>query len=207
MGRYSTVQVFSDNNPGMRSISYDQATGQASSADEEKKSAATEVSAAATGTKAGPVVTEKVVNPYASTAGAGSGEFHVYRHARAREMARMQAIEEEDKEKKAELEFQQKVESLRKDDEERTEKRKKKRQREKEAKRRKKAMKDNGLIAVSNGNLDSGFSVEDMDEFQYTPMPNPSKTSTDISFSDPIPNDGSFLEMMKKKMEEEKLPR
>ena len=77
-------------------MSYDQATG-SKNAD----GAATEVSptTAAAAASSRPVRAEKVVNPYSSTAGAGSGEFHVYRHSRAREMARLKAIEDGDNNK------------------------------------------------------------------------------------------------------------
>lgn len=57
MGRYTTVQAFADNSGSMRAVSYDQAVGASASAPAAK----------------GPVRTEKVENPYGSTAGAGSG--------------------------------------------------------------------------------------------------------------------------------------
>jgi hypothetical protein len=47
----------------------------------------------------------QVVNPYGSTAGAGSGEFHVSRHARSREMMRIQQLDEEDLERKTTKNF------------------------------------------------------------------------------------------------------
>ena len=42
------------------------------------------------------VITEKVLNPYGSTAGAGSGEFHTYRHGRTRELSRLSAMDDAD---------------------------------------------------------------------------------------------------------------
>ena len=157
------------------------------------------------------------MNPYSSTAGARSGEFHVYRHSRAREMARLKAIEDGDKNKQDELEFQQKMEAIRKDDEERTEKRKKKRQREKEAKQRKKALKDNGLLFVLNNNGIGDKGSGNEEEFEYTPLTNTDNCDSSshvvsqnsiekkVKLEESITNDGSFLEMMKKKMEEENL--
>jgi len=68
MGRYSSVQAYSDQNPNMRQV---QIT--TSSANNTTTTSTTKLK------------TEKVNNPYGSTAGAGSGEFHVYRHSRQRE--------------------------------------------------------------------------------------------------------------------------
>ena len=79
----------------MRTISYNQATGASASA--------------AAPADRGPVVTEKVDNPYRSAAGAGSGKFHVYRHTQAREMARWKQINANEAELKAEEEFQKKI--------------------------------------------------------------------------------------------------
>jgi hypothetical protein len=100
MGRYTTVQAYADNNPNMRAVDYAQATGAASSS-----SSSTSSSSAAPA----PLVTEKVDNPYGSTAGAGSGEFHVYRHARAREMARWEQISLDEANRQAEAEYQAQV--------------------------------------------------------------------------------------------------
>lgn len=142
----------------MRAVSYDQAVGSAASAQP--------------AADRGPVITEKVDNPYGSTAGAGSGEFHVYRHARAREMARWKEMHAAEAEIKAEEDFQRKVQEDKRVEEERTEKRRKKREREKNAKRRKKNMKLGGV------GLDSGAGSNDPveenaagdDEFEYTPI-------------------------------------
>ena len=71
MGRYTTVQAYADNNPNMRAMDYHQATGTAAPV-------AASASAAPPPADCGPVKTEKVGNPYGSTAGAGSEEFHVY---------------------------------------------------------------------------------------------------------------------------------
>mmetsp|Transcript_14434 Transcript_14434/g.27508 ORF Transcript_14434/g.27508 Transcript_14434/m.27508 type:complete len:228 (-) Transcript_14434:83-766(-) len=155
MGRYTTVQAYADNNPSIRAVPYEQATGTAS---------------AATPAERGPVQTEKVDNPYGSTAGAGSGEFHVYRHARAREMARWKKINEEEAERTAEEEFRKKVEEEARAEESKTEKRRLKRMRAKEAKRRKKNMKLGGVgfEAGDDGNGKGGEGGEE-EEFKYTP--------------------------------------
>mmetsp|Transcript_16387 Transcript_16387/g.24165 ORF Transcript_16387/g.24165 Transcript_16387/m.24165 type:complete len:247 (-) Transcript_16387:383-1123(-) len=226
MGRYTTVQAYSDNNPNMRSVAYDQVTG------------ANKVAEGGTA-KSGSVKPEKVVNPYSSTAGAGSGEFHVYRHARAREIARLESLDRAEEEELAEQEFQTKISANEKQDRERTDKRRKKRQREKEAKRRKKALADNGLLAMGKS-VEDNVVVND-DEFEYTPMrkQNTKEQSTmrsngvlessleDTKLSataaaasesssssnndssgeapivDSIPNDGSFLETMLKRMKKD----
>mmetsp|Transcript_7259 Transcript_7259/g.10697 ORF Transcript_7259/g.10697 Transcript_7259/m.10697 type:complete len:251 (-) Transcript_7259:348-1100(-) len=229
MGRYTTVQAYSDNNPNMRSVAYDQATG---------ANKVAEGGAA----KSGSVKPEKVVNPYSSTAGAGSGEFHVYRHARAREIARLESLDRAEEEELAEQEFQTKISANEKEDRERTEKRRKKRQREKEAKRRKKALADNGFATVVKKSVEKNEVVANDDEFEYTPMAcmaeqntkqqstcsgvgstsqsedtKPSATAAASSESSSssninngeapivngIPNDGSFLETMLKKMKKD----
>lgn len=202
MGRYTTVQAYSDTNQNTRSVSYEQATGSAAA-------------------KAGAVKAEKVDNPYGSTAGAGSGEFHVYRHARAREMARMKQLDEQEAEQKADAEFEEKVSAWKSEEERRTEKRRRKRQREKEAKLRKKNMKLGG-VGFEN-EVDSGCLKGDEQEFDYSPLHSvakvqgqdnevgpkqPNATSGDEAPVMPatsatgFANDGSFLELMKKKLEE-----
>jgi Protein of unknown function (DUF1168) len=113
-----------------------------------------------------PVKPEKVVNPYGSAAGAGSGEFHVYRHARSRELERMETLKESEEEVKRDEEFQRMMEKNRQEDMERTEKLRKKRQRQKEAKQRKKNLTKVGVV------LTTGFEEEEED-FAYEPSVDP----------------------------------
>jgi hypothetical protein len=94
MGRYTTVQAFKDTDTRVPALSYELATGKV--ADDEgnyvdKKPTKPEDEYDAHGRRKG--ITEKVVNPYGSTAGAGSGEFHTYRHARDREVRRLERAE------------------------------------------------------------------------------------------------------------------
>ncbi|CAN0093072.1 unnamed protein product, partial [Phaeothamnion confervicola] len=65
MGRYTTVQSYSDNNPRNVQVTYEQAKGE------------------------GRIKVDKVDNVAGSTAGAGSGEFHMYRAHRRLEMQRL----------------------------------------------------------------------------------------------------------------------
>ncbi|KAL7539326.1 hypothetical protein ACHAWF_006380 [Thalassiosira exigua] len=218
MGRYTTVQAYADNNPNMRAVDYAQATGTAAAASSSS-------SAPAAAANRGSVVTEKVDNPYGSTAGAGSGEFHVYRHARAREMERWKKINADEAEMKAEAEFQEKLAHDTKVEAEKTEKRRRKRERAKEAKRRKKNMKLGGV----GGGVVSEEPTGDDEEFEYTPIAaseisqgavksdssngeegegsngtgdveTDRKSPPEGSSQVPIANDGSFLERMKKEL-------
>ena len=193
MGRYTSVQSYADNNSSVRAISYDQATG-------------------STEPKKGGVKTEKVYNPYGSTAGAGSGEFHTYRHARAREMERWKAMDAQEEEIKKDQEFEKVQLQYQTEEERKTAKRRKKRQREKEAKLRKKNLKAAGIDTSSTTEKKQ---VDVDDEFTYIPLAkqteqeeaassNETKKSTKVDETiDEIPNDGSFLEMMKKRIIEE----
>lgn len=80
-------------------------------------------------------ITEKIptriMNVAGSNAGAGSGEFHMYRQARRREVMRQQRIEEEAVADAAEQEYQGKKDKLAREEEERTAKRRAKRQKKK----------------------------------------------------------------------------
>jgi hypothetical protein len=194
MGRFTSVQAFTDNNASTRTITYAQATGGTTGA---------------ASVKAATVKPEKVVNPYSSTAGAGSGDFHVYRASRAREMERLERLENEYQAGAKELEYQQLLERNRATDEERTAKRRKKRTRQKEAKLRKNCLKKAGIIATSVASETTGLPSRD-DEFRYDrDAPPPEADDKDTSKEDraapPIafPNDGSFLEQMKKRLSEE----
>ena len=62
-----------------------------------------------------------------SNAGAGSGEFHTYRHSRRREQERLQRIDEETERKEKEKARQEKLEALEQVDDGKTAKRRAKR--------------------------------------------------------------------------------
>ncbi|USP78833.1 hypothetical protein yc1106_06107 [Curvularia clavata] len=84
---------------------------------------------------------EIVANVQGSSAGAGSGEFHVYKASRRREYERLRAMDEEVKKEEDEKEFAKRKEELEKKDREKTEKNRLKR--EKARQRKEKAKKGN----------------------------------------------------------------
>ncbi|KAG0302478.1 hypothetical protein BGZ98_007472 [Dissophora globulifera] len=73
-----------------------------------------------------------VKNVQGSSAGAGSGEFHVYRAGRRREYARLKNMELGSKEEREQREYEARIEAKRAADEEKTEKNRSKRQRRKQ---------------------------------------------------------------------------
>ncbi|KAF6239286.1 hypothetical protein HO173_002547 [Letharia columbiana] len=74
---------------------------------------------------------EIVANVQGSSAGAGSGEFHVYKASRRREYERVKMMDEEVAREKADEEFERKKEETRKKDEEKTGKNRKRREKKK----------------------------------------------------------------------------
>ncbi|KAG0080752.1 hypothetical protein BGZ90_011400 [Linnemannia elongata] len=73
-----------------------------------------------------------VKNIQGSSAGAGSGDFHVYRAGRRREYARLKQMDEESKEEREQREYEEKIQAKKAEDEEKTEKNRNKRQRRKQ---------------------------------------------------------------------------
>lgn len=76
--------------------------------------------------------TERVYNVMGSCAGAGSGDFHMYRHTRRTEMTRLENMEQKALEDELDAEFERRVAEKRKECEERTARNVEKRRRKKE---------------------------------------------------------------------------
>lgn len=105
---------------------------------------------------------EFVRNVMGSSAGAGSGEFHVYRHLRRKEYARQKYIDQRAHEDLLDVEFRERVERNRREAEERTAKKRAKRQRRKQkAKERRTSGKTSAGSGADAGAADSSSSEED----------------------------------------------
>ena len=74
---------------------------------------------------------EIVANVQGSSAGAGSGEFHVYKASRRREYERVKAMDEEVEREKKDRDFEKEREEKKRRDEEKTEKNRKRREKKK----------------------------------------------------------------------------
>jgi hypothetical protein len=77
---------------------------------------------------------DRVYHVMGSNAGAGSGEFHTYRHSRRREQERLKQIDEDAERQEKEKERLERLAELENADEEKTTKRRAKRQKKKVAK-------------------------------------------------------------------------
>lgn len=206
MGRYTTVQTFADNNPSVAKVEYDQAALASSKVADDKR-----------GDFGSGVSVEKVNNVMGSTAGAGSGDFHHYRHCRRREMERVEGMEKRSKEDDANLEFEKRVEAKRKECEERTRKNAEKRKRKR---MKNKCFKGNEGTTSASATNQGGGSTEggsespvDDSEFSYTPVhlsdKNDSQFNGEEAAAKPegvdeadvlksvVANDGSFMEKTK----------
>ncbi|KAG7004298.1 hypothetical protein G7Y79_00026g058820 [Physcia stellaris] len=99
---------------------------------------------------------EIVANVQGSSAGAGSGEFHVYKASRRREYERVKAMDEEVEKEKKDREFEKEREEKKRRDEEKTEKNRKRREKKKSKGKGAKAGKseeeaDEGMEGVKKG--------------------------------------------------------
>lgn len=79
-----------------------------------------------------------VRNVMGSSAGAGSGEFHVYRHLRRKEMTRLKDMEESAVADELNAEYRMKLDEMKRKAEERTAKKRLKREKKKKLKSKKK---------------------------------------------------------------------
>nr|POE99508.1 isoform 2 of prkr-interacting protein 1 [Quercus suber] len=94
--------------------------------------------------RAAPAPPEIVANVQGSSAGAGSGEFHVYKASRRREYERLRVMDEETERGEKDAAHTAKVEQMRKADEEALERRRKKREKVKMRKQKGKTASDGG---------------------------------------------------------------
>ncbi|RLU24143.1 hypothetical protein DMN91_004353 [Ooceraea biroi] len=112
-----------------------------------------------------PSVPEFVRNVMGSSAGAGSGEFHVYRHLRRKEYARQKFIQEKAHKELLDEQYHHKLEENKRLAEEATAKKRAKRLKKKQRRNQKKRMKitkeDN---AATNKNYSEKDSSDDQDE-------------------------------------------
>ncbi|XP_029158458.1 PRKR-interacting protein 1 homolog [Nylanderia fulva] len=112
-----------------------------------------------------PSVPEFVRNVMGSSAGAGSGEFHVYRHLRRKEYARQKFIQEKAQKEHLDDEYHQKLEENKRLAEKATAKKRAKRLRKKQGRKQKKqiktAKKDNVITDEKSSNEDSSDENEE----------------------------------------------
>lgn len=142
MPRYTSLQTFSDQSTKKVQLSSTTKGASSSSSSAPSSSSSSGSSSSAASTE------DQVFNVRSSNAGASSSAFHVYRQARAREITRIGALEEDDRKQKEREELAGKVEANRIEAEERTkknaEKRKKRKLAQQTAKEKSKAPRPEG---------------------------------------------------------------
>lgn len=110
-----------------------------------------------------PLPPEIVTNVQGSSAGAGSGEFHVYKAARRREYERLRIMDEETRKVDEEKDFNEKREKMKEEDDAKTKKNREKREKMRLRKDKAKMDKKNGsntATMVRDGPAVSGGGVK-----------------------------------------------
>ncbi|KAK9297228.1 hypothetical protein QLX08_008966 [Tetragonisca angustula] len=125
-----------------------------------------------------PTVPEFVRNVMGSSAGAGSGEFHVYRHLRRKEYARQKFIQEKGHKELLDEEYHRKIEENKRAAEEITAKKRAKRLKKKQKWKQKKKMKT-ANIGEHSKNENSNSDEEDSDGQEIS-----DKNDNEIQISD-----------------------
>ncbi|KAG9400103.1 hypothetical protein AC1031_011014 [Aphanomyces cochlioides] len=165
MARYTSVQAYPDSKVG--SLPYDNV--------KDKSGASSSSTAPGSGNQ--KFAFNKVENVSGSTAGAGSGEFHMYRAARRREMERIAAMEKEHKQTQEEKEFHDKRKQAQWEQELKSQ--------QKAAKRRRKQ--ENAKLRKMMGQTNDDKKGEESTPVLENVMPGGVPE---------IPNDGTFLEKL-----------
>ncbi|KAI4645147.1 hypothetical protein J4E93_005947 [Alternaria ventricosa] len=119
---------------------------------------------------------EIVANVQGSSAGAGSGEFHVYKASRRREYERLRMMDEEVKKEEDEKEFAKRKEELEKKDKEKTEKNRLKREK---ARQRKEKAKKGGKGGTGSERDGTPVAEDCKTKKKLAPNANVPKTGTD----------------------------
>ncbi|GMH49132.1 hypothetical protein TrRE_jg9193 [Triparma retinervis] len=184
------MQAYSDNNPNMRAVEYAQAVGGEDKAEDKEKKLMGDL-----GKAAGSVKTDKVTNPYGSVAGACSGDFHVYRHARARENERLAKMESDER-TRLEIEEWAKRKVMEESEMEKKQgKKRRKRMKQKEAKMAKRK----GMFKDDVEKEEKEVGGEGEDEFKYeegTATTTIEAEGEKEEKEGAVKNDGSFLAKM-----------
>ncbi|EDW77053.1 uncharacterized protein Dwil_GK22164 [Drosophila willistoni] len=105
-----------------------------------------------------------VRNVMGSSAGAGSGEFHVYRHLRRKEYARQKNIQHQSAQEAADSAFQQKLEDNRRSAEEKTAKKRAKRLKKKQRAKRPREQKQSASSTQEQKESESSGSASENEE-------------------------------------------
>ncbi|TMW60625.1 hypothetical protein Poli38472_000667 [Pythium oligandrum] len=189
MGRYTTVQTYTDQDAKVAALAYTTAT---TTGESNGEGAGAGVEASAASNKAVEDANDedkfhmnRVDNVSGSSAGAGSGDFHMYRAARRRELERVAHLEKEHAKRKDQEDFETKRKRNMEEFEARAQKRAEKRRRRKD---RAKAR------SLDDGSEDEGGEPK---EDKEKPGADDDKPLPETPGGVPeIPNDGSFLERM-----------
>lgn len=113
-----------------------------------------------------PAPPEIVTNVQGSSAGAGSGEFHVYKAARRREYERLRVMDEEVRNEEEQREFEERRKEMEEEDKKKTERNRAKREKMKARKEKAKAGKDSAKQPDSAGANGGGVKARVVDTRQ-----------------------------------------
>jgi Protein of unknown function (DUF1168) len=128
---------------------------------------------------------EIVTNVQGSSAGAGSGEFHVYKASRRREAERLRLMDEEAKKEKEDKEFEEHKEKVRQLDEKKTSKNRKRREKQRANKAKAKHAAKSGANGTTNSHANG---VDDKKDDGDTSM-NGTSSTTNVPTKRPVEKD------------------